>query len=123
MRIDIEWEFFLSVTTHQKCTKLLGQIESSLEVEFDEWTIEHYAKGATRHKVIAHSSFDEPTTTDGLYKLMITVSRLAREWVVTGPTEDDQWHFGGTAKPDSIRTQGLTSISFNATSIGALHAA
>ena len=117
MRFDINWSFFLEVTTRQKCEKLLDQVTQLLGFRFSNLKIEPYWKEQETFKVSAQSSFDAPSAKDGLYELVMLLNRMASTWVVKGPKVDDSWTFSGMAQPGTtIRVPGIKSVAFDASS-------
>jgi hypothetical protein len=115
MRFNVDWTFFLEVTTQQKCEKLLDQVSQSLGFPFSNLKIEPYWKERGTFKVIAQSSFDAPAAKDGLFDIMMLLNRLASTWVVKAPTLEDLWTFSGMAQPETLRIQGIKSITFEST--------
>ncbi len=116
MRIDIEWLFFLKVTTQQKCDKVLANISKASGFTLSDLKTERYWKDQSMFKVSARSSFEEPTQKDAFYTIMAKLGRLARQWVVNAPAEDGSWELGGVTNPGSNCIQGVDSISFASSS-------
>jgi len=116
MSVCVEWTLFLHVATAEKCQRVVEKISVALGLPLDIRKADPYWKDASLFKVDAKSCIDAPNNQDAFYRILKAANGVSLRWTVTGPYEGQAWEFAGTADEQSIRIQGVKSMSFSSSS-------
>src|SRR4051794_13020506 len=103
MKFCVEWTMFLRVSNAEKCERVIGGLKDSAGLPSLEMLVcENYWKDKKLFRVVAVSCVDASTTRDAFFSIMQSANRIARQWIVRGPSSDGDWELAGTAESTKI---------------------